>query len=145
MQIASVVSTLILLEEERASGISPDITDIDKLLDELIELFETASLEQANSAKEKTNEVALDAEKGLEMRRLSMESMGESAKRKSIDDRNWRTGSDTLEFLNQKVKIDIEWKKKEFELKEKGNVHWRRKRKRESMQRKRGPGSEKGR
>eukprot|EP00795_Rhopilema_esculentum_P005672 gene5672-10912_t len=111
-------------EEERASGISPDITDIDKLLDELIELFETANLEQVNSAKEKANKVALDAEKGLEMRRLSMESMGESAKRKSSDDgkgkekRARRTASDTFEFLNEKIKIDIEWKKKEFELNE---------------------------
>ena len=73
-------------EEVRASGISPDITETDKLLNELIELFETDNLEQANSAKEKANKVALDAEKGLEMRRMSMERMRESAKRTSSDD-----------------------------------------------------------
>ena len=73
-------------EEERASGISPGITETDKLLDELIELFERDNLEQANSAKEKANKVALDAEKGLEMRRMSMESTRESAKRTSNDD-----------------------------------------------------------
>ena len=31
-------------EEERASGISPVVTEIDKLLDELIELFGTENL-----------------------------------------------------------------------------------------------------
>ena len=38
-------------EEERASGISPEITDIDNLLDEIIEIFESANLEHKNAAK----------------------------------------------------------------------------------------------
>eukprot|EP00794_Sanderia_malayensis_P013443 gene13443-14826_t len=72
-------------QEERASGISPEVTEIDKLLDELIELFDTATQEQKAAQKEKADKAALDAEKGLEMRRRSLESMGESVKRKSND------------------------------------------------------------
>ena len=49
-------------EEERASGISPEISDIDKLLDELIELFQTATLERESSAKKSSDKAALDAE-----------------------------------------------------------------------------------
>ena len=100
------------------------MTDIDKLLDELIEVFETATLEQATAAKEKSDKAALDAEKGLEMRRMSMESMGESSKRKANDDgkgkekRVRRTASDTFQYLNERISLDVEWKKTEFELKE---------------------------
>ena len=32
-------------EEERASGIAPEVIDIDKLLDELIEVFQTPKLD----------------------------------------------------------------------------------------------------
>ena len=87
-------------------------------MDQQIELFETAILEQANSSKQKANKVALDAGKGREMRRLSMGSMGESANRKSSDcgkgkeKRTRRTGSDTFKFLNEKIEIDIELKKR---------------------------------
>ena len=93
-------------------------------MDELIEVFETATLEQATAVKEKSDKAALDAEKGLEMRRMSMESMGESSKRKANDDgkgkekRVRRTASDTFQYLNERISLDVEWKKKEFELKE---------------------------
>ena len=92
-------------------------------MDELIEVFETATLEQATAAKEKSDKAALDAEKGLEMRRMSMESMGESSKRKANDDgkgkekRVRRTASDTFQY-NERISLDVEWKKKEFESKE---------------------------
>ena len=53
-----------------------------------------------------------------------MESMGESSKRKANDDgkgkekRVRRTASDTFQYLNERISLDAEWKKKEFELKE---------------------------
>ena len=111
-------------EEERASGISPDMDDIDKLLDELIELFQTANLEHENVTKQKADKAAINAEKGLEMRRMSMETMGESSKRQARDDgrgkekRARRAQNETFEYLNEKLKFDTEWRRKEFELKE---------------------------
>ena len=52
------------------------------MLDELIELFESAAIEQKAAAKDKADNIASDVEKGQGMRRLSMERMTESAKKK---------------------------------------------------------------
>ena len=130
-------------EEERASGISTDVTEIDVLLDELIELFETANLEHKTAAKEKSDKANLDVEKGREMRRMSLESMGESSKRKSNESgkgnekRSKRTGGETYNYLKEKLKIDVEWRRKEREMKE-----WEleRKKKEERVRRKREEG-----
>ena len=111
-------------QEERASGISPDISDIDKLLDDLIERFETANLERETIARQRADKTALNAEKGLEMRRMSMETMGESSKRQASDSdrgkekRPRRVQKDTFEYLNDTLKLDFEWQRRDFELKE---------------------------
>eukprot|EP00794_Sanderia_malayensis_P017162 gene17162-18884_t len=112
-------------EEERASGICPELTNTDKLLDELIELFESAAQEQSVAAKEKANKVAGDIEKGQEMGRLSMESRGESVKRKSGNEagaggkeKQKNYGVETFKYLNEKLKFEMEWKEREQKLKE---------------------------
>ena len=103
---------------------SPNIYDIDKLLEELIELFETANLEQETIAKQRADKMALNAEKGLEMRRMSMETMGESSKRQASDGdrgkekRPRRVQKDTFEYLNENLKLDVEWQRRDVELKE---------------------------
>ena len=58
------------------------------------------------------------------MRQMSMETMGESAKRKSSKSGNGeekrmrRSGGNTFEFLNEKLKFDMEWRTRELELRE---------------------------
>ncbi len=42
-------------EEERVSGISPEITEIYKLLDKMIEIFESVSLKHKSAAKEEAD------------------------------------------------------------------------------------------
>ena len=64
--------------EERASGIS---SDFGKLLDELIELFQTSNLERENSAKQRAANEALNTDMGLEMRRMPVETMVKSSNR----------------------------------------------------------------
>ena len=55
----------------------------------------------------------------------SIESNGESAKRKSIDEEQIKanriksSGNSTFELLNERLRLDVEWKNKEFDLKEK--------------------------
>eukprot|EP00794_Sanderia_malayensis_P001523 gene1523-1684_t len=80
------------------------------MLDELIELFESAAEEQIVAAKEKANKVAGDIEMGQEMRRLSMESRGESVKRKSGNEagaggkeKQKNYGVETFKYLNEKL------------------------------------------
>eukprot|EP00794_Sanderia_malayensis_P001974 gene1974-2243_t len=95
------------------------------MLDELIELFESAAQEQSVAAKEKANKVAGDIEKGQEMRRLSMESRGESVKRKSGNEagaggkeKRKNYGVETFKYLNEKLKFEMEWKERKQKLKE---------------------------
>ena len=110
-------------EKERASGISPEVTEIDKMLDELIELVESAAIEQKAAAKDRADKIASDAEKGQEMRRLSMERMKESAKRKSGSEcgsgreKRKNIGVETAQYLNNKLKFDMEWRRTEQQLK----------------------------
>ena len=109
-------------EEERASGISPEVTEIDKMLDELIEMFESAAIEQKAAAKNKVDKIASGVEKGQEMRRLSME-MKESTKRKSGSEcgsgreKRKNIGVETAQYLNGKLKFDMEWRRTEQKLK----------------------------
>ncbi len=42
-------------EEERVSGIPPEITEIYKLLDEMIEIIESANLKHKSAAKEEAD------------------------------------------------------------------------------------------
>ena len=59
------------------------------------------------------------------MGRSSIESNGGSAKRKSIDEEQIKanrirsSGNSTFELLNERLRLDVEWKNKEFDLKEK--------------------------
>ena len=110
-------------EEERARGISPEVTEIDKVLDELIEMFESAAIEQKAAAKDKADKIASDVEKGQEMRRLSMERMNKSAKRKSGSEcgsgreKRKNIGVETAQYLNEKLKFDMEWRRTAQKLK----------------------------
>ena len=87
-------------------------------------MFENAALEQNTASREKSAKSAAEVEKGREMRQLSLETMGESAKRKgqrsdSGGEKRMRgNGRSTFELLNEKLKFDIEWRKKELELKQ---------------------------
>ena len=93
------------------------------MLDELIEMFESAAIEQKAAAKDKADKIASDVEKGQEMRRLSMERMKESAKRKSGSEcgsgreKRKNIGVETAQYLNEKLKFDMEWRKTEQKLK----------------------------
>ena len=93
------------------------------MLHELIELFESTAIEQKAAAKDKGDKIAADAEKGQEMRRLSMERRKESAKRKSGSecgsgrDKRKNIRIETAQYLNNKLKFDIEWRRTEQQLK----------------------------
>ena len=93
------------------------------MLDELIDLFESAAIEQKAAAKDKADKIASEVEKGQEMRRLSMERMKESTKRKSGSEcgsgreKRKKSGVETAHYLNGKLKFDMEWRRTEQKLK----------------------------
>ena len=69
-------------EEEAALGISPEPKEADTLLDELLEIFGTADLEHKAATEELKQKQAADIAKAQEMRQQSVETLGESRKRK---------------------------------------------------------------
>ena len=112
-------------EEERASWISPEITEINKMIDELIELFESAVIEEKAAAKDKTGKIASDVEKGQETSRVSRESISESAKRTSGSEfgpgkekrKRKKSGEEIMQYLSEKLRFDMEWRRTEQNLK----------------------------
>ena len=67
-----------MMEEERASGISPEMAEADKLLEQIIERFKESDTETSDT---KTESKDNDRRKAEEMRKMSMEKLGETLKR----------------------------------------------------------------
>ena len=115
-------------EEERASGISPEITEVDILLDELLEMFSSAAFDQQAAEKEKVDKRVEDVEKAKELRQQSLETLGETRKRRKEEAgdgkqkkvRNTKSvGNDTFAFLEKKMQEDAKIQREELELKKK--------------------------
>ncbi|XP_068760417.1 mRNA export factor GLE1-like [Montipora capricornis] len=109
--------------EERASGISPEMSEIDKLLEQIIERFEESDRESGDKGEQGERSKTEDRKKAEEMRKLSMEKLGETLKRKGEEDegvQNWTTrkrasGSETIVYLREKAARDFDLKKEEME------------------------------
>ena len=67
-----------MMEEERASGISPEMAEADKLLEQIIERFKESDTETSDTKAESKDN---DRRKAEEMRKMSMEKLGETLKR----------------------------------------------------------------
>ena len=112
-------------EEERASGITPDeLSEIDVMIDELIDLFESAAIDQKAAVRENSDKAAADIAKARNMRLQSLETFAETRKRKNMGEgegagkRARNSGKDTLTFLQDKLKADTEFRRQEMELRE---------------------------
>ena len=117
-------------EEEKASGIIPDESDLDKALRDISERFAESNEEFLILFNEKTKVVEDDAGKAWEMRQESLETFGEIRKRTPSEEespgstKRRNTGSETFQFLKEKIdsekeckSLDLEFRKEE--LKEK--------------------------
>ena len=77
-----------IAEEKKASGISPELSELEKLLEEIIEKFEEGERESA----EKNKKVLKEKAQAEEMRNKSMEKLGETMKRNAEEDLGQGTG-----------------------------------------------------
>ena len=68
--------------EERASGISPEMSEIDKLLEQIIKRFEESDRESGDKGDQGERSKTGDRKKAEEMRKPSMEKLGETLKEK---------------------------------------------------------------
>ena len=67
--------------EERASGISPEMSEIDKLLEQIIERFEESDRESGDKGEQGERSKTNDRKKAEEMRKLSMEKLEKKKRR----------------------------------------------------------------
>ena len=70
--------------EERASGISPEVTELDMALENIIELAESAEGELATGDESKRKSAEKDKETAESVRNRSMENLAETRERERI-------------------------------------------------------------
>ena len=112
-------------EIENGTGISPEDSELDLALEEIIEKWESAEQEFQLDNQSKAKKLEKDKETAEEMRRMSMETLGASKKRKSDPDESGdekrckkrRGGSDTVQFLKEHSEMEFKLKREELEAK----------------------------
>lgn len=111
-----------MAEEERASGVSPEMSEQDKLLEQIIERFEESDREADENAQQGDKNKENDRKKAEEMRKRSMEKLGETRKRQAeeggkVTPRKRGSGSETLVYLREKAEREFDLRKEELEVK----------------------------
>jgi len=110
--------------EEKASGIAPDEpTELDNLLDTIIALEESADAQSQEASAEKSEKIESDRAKAEDARLKAMEKLSETRKRRSSSEsedekpkRQRRSGSDAMEFLAERAKMNYELKQEELKM-----------------------------
>ena len=109
------------VEVAAASGISPEVTELDLALDDILERVAEASAAQEQVAEEKKYIDQLDKQNAEELRQRSLETFSESRKRAAGGSpsttkkkRSRSTGSDVMAYLRE----NKSQKEKETELRE---------------------------
>ncbi|KAK3697219.1 hypothetical protein QZH41_001299 [Actinostola sp. cb2023] len=117
-------------DEIKASGISPEMTDLDKMMAETLDMEESSSsIETEVEERKKSNE----KKKADDIRMKAMETLSETKKRKqaiSVEDdddeehepdvkpikRVRRNGSDTITFLKEQNEQEMSLRKEDMAL-----------------------------
>ena len=86
-----------LKEEEKASGIDTETTEVEEALQEIIEMEDEAERAQKDGSDERKKNEHADRAQAETMRKRAMESLGESLGNKADDEEN------------EKKKKEIEW------------------------------------
>lgn len=112
-------------EEETASGICPEESELDQALYSILEIMEEAEQQYDKSANEKQKQVD-DRKNAEEFRSRAMETFAESKKRESENEgsqpkprKKRASGGETLVYLQEKAEKEFEIRKAELEIKKK--------------------------
>ena len=110
-------------EEENFSGISPEPTELDIAINNILQMVEVSQLEQENEVQNKRGKTESDRLKAENIRKTAMEKAGETQRRTAEENgggkkpkRPRTSGNYTFEYLRSKAD-DLELKKEELELK----------------------------
>lgn len=110
-------------DEERATGISPEESELDTLLEEITDKEKVAEESRDNEPNRK--KVETDKKTAEEMRKEAMERFGETKKRSEEEGseetktkkRKRRTGNEAVEFLREKGENEHRLRQEELALK----------------------------
>ena len=113
-----------MTEEAKASGMSPELTETDKLLEQIIEMFDKNGKEGGENLQQREQNKENERKKAEGMRNRSMEKLGQTLKRKAADDgqvtpEKRGSGTKTLVYLRDKAEKQFELRKEELEVKKK--------------------------
>ena len=116
--------------EERSTGVSPEPTELDQALADIIEMEEVASTSQETDKAVRKEKEDTDKQKAESIRKMAMEKLGETQKR-AVEEgeqenhmkKKRRSGNETISFLREKAESEREEelaiRRKQQELEEK--------------------------
>jgi hypothetical protein len=113
-----------LKREEKESGIAPEMSEVEKALEALIEK-EDAAEELRQEGKSRKVTIEADRMNAEDIRKKAMENLGETQKRKSVESgvtpakKKRSNGSDTVNYLREKHEKMLEVEKKKLTMEEK--------------------------
>ena len=109
----------------KESGITPERTELDAAVEQIITIEESADTELQETIDENKETLEADRRKAEDMRENAMETMGKTQKRKSEEGsskakKSRRSGSEAIEYLKERAVEDLKLKSQEIELKKQG-------------------------
>ena len=112
-----------LREEEQASGIDADMTEVEDALEYIIDIEDNSVKQVEYQADVKMTEMDKEKQTAEDVRKRAMEKLGETQKRKGDVENERRSkkkrsnGGDTLAFLREKNIMESEMRKEKMEMK----------------------------
>ena len=115
--------------EERASGINPEYSELDDLLNDINERKHEGEIRENKNSEEKNKKVDKERAEAEQVRRMSMERLSETKKRLSTSastdelevspptKRPRSSGGDTIMYLREKSEKDFALREEELRLK----------------------------
>ena len=115
--------------EERASGINPEYSELDDLLNDINERKHEGEIRENQNSEEKNKKVDKERAEAEQVRRMSMERLSETKKRLSTSastdelevspptKRPRSSGGDTIMYLREKSEKDFALREEELRLK----------------------------
>ena len=112
--------------EERSTGVSPEPTELDQALADIIEMEEVASTSQEIDEAVIKEKEDTDKQKAESMRKMPMEKLGETQKR-AVEEgeqenhikKKRRSGNETISFLREKAESEKALREEELAIRRK--------------------------
>ena len=112
--------------EERSTGVSPELTELDQSLADIVEMEEVASTSQEIDETVRKEKEDTDKQKAESMRKMAMEKLGETQKR-AVEEgekenhmkKKRRSGNETISFLREKAESEKALREEELAIRRK--------------------------